>query len=643
MAANPRARSAMLRAAERGRWPREPPARPVLGPTPRSRASPSDPRGAHVLAPSRRANPRPARTPTASPASGRGASRHPVGSASFSAFLVAGAWSLGVVALTPCVANTTYRLDDVEQQQRAAAGAGAATRCRRRQHAVLSAPALADGPADHGMVLPDADAVVPLPGGGAARPRTPDDGLEAAGDPPRAPPDGDARADAAGAGAAIVVRLAFLQVGDTASRRDGRCSNAFARSTLPAQRGEILDRFGSRSRSRVTATDIYADPTLVEDPRPRGGRRSRDSCRIEQQGREQRARVRGHLRLPRCDRSTWTRPSDSRPSSSPASGSSRRHSGTTRRARSLRRCWGSSTSTARARRPRDRVPDSAGGHGGGADGRAVRRRPADLERADTRTEPVPGHHRGHHDRPPAAVHGPDRPRARGAGQRRARRDRGRDGPAHRGHPTRWRPTLVRPERSRRVRRQDAMRNRAVTDVFEPGSVNKIITAAAALETGAVSLEQRFRCPSSMQVGPFTIHDSHVHPIETMTLGRHHRRVQQHRRGTRRQRGRQRPAGRLPGAVRVRSADGRSASPARPPGVLLPASQWDEVIRATVSYGQGISVTPMQMATVYATIANDGALGAAAAGAGASKVRTARSASAGAARPARREPRPRPIC
>ena len=46
-------------------------------------------------------------------------------------------------------------------------------------------------------------------------------------------------------------------------------------------------------------------------------------------------------------------------------------------------------------------------------------------------------------------------------------------------------------------------------------------------------------------------------------------------------------------------------PGEASGVLLPASQWDEVIRATVSYGQGISVTPMQMADVYATIANGG--------------------------------------
>ncbi len=45
------------------------------------------------------------------------------------------------------------------------------------------------------------------------------------------------------------------------------------------------------------------------------------------------------------------------------------------------------------------------------------------------------------------------------------------------------------------RRSAAVAQPAVTDTFEPGSVNKIITAAAALETGAVSPTQTFHVPS----------------------------------------------------------------------------------------------------------------------------------------------------
>ena len=49
-------------------------------------------------------------------------------------------------------------------------------------------------------------------------------------------------------------------------------------------------------------------------------------------------------------------------------------------------------------------------------------------------------------------------------------------------------------------------------------MNKVITAAAAIESGAVSITQRFQVPASMQVDEYTIHDSHAHPVETMTLG-----------------------------------------------------------------------------------------------------------------------------
>ncbi|HJR98060.1 MAG TPA: penicillin-binding protein 2 [Actinomycetota bacterium] len=151
---------------------------------------------------------------------------------------------------------------------------------------------------------------------------------------------------------------------------------------------------------------------------------------------------------------------------------------------------------------------------------------------------------------------------------------------------------------------EAMRNRAVTDAFEPGSVNKIITAAAALETGAVSLQRRFAVPASMEVGPFTIRDSHVHPVESMTIGDII--TESSNIG----------AALIAEQVGSETLDsfmrkfgyGRATGigfPGEASGVLLPGDRWDEVIRATVSYGQGISVTPMQLANVYATIANDG--------------------------------------
>jgi len=151
---------------------------------------------------------------------------------------------------------------------------------------------------------------------------------------------------------------------------------------------------------------------------------------------------------------------------------------------------------------------------------------------------------------------------------------------------------------------ESMRNRAVTDAFEPGSVNKIITAAAAIETGSVSLSQRFQVPSSMKVGPFTIRDSHEHPVESMTIGD----IITQSSNIGAALIAEQVGSETLGSYMEDFGYGRPTGvgfPGEASGAMLPGDQWDEVIRATVSYGQGISVTPLQMANVYSTIANGG--------------------------------------
>nr|MBA2608432.1 hypothetical protein [Actinomycetota bacterium] len=59
--------------------------------------------------------------------------------------------------------------------------------------------------------------------------------------------------------------------------------------------------------------------------------------------------------------------------------------------------------------------------------------------------------------------------------------------------------------------EPSARNTAVTDVFEPGSVNKLITMAGALEDGAVSVGDRMLVPDRLKVGNhvFSDHDPHA--------------------------------------------------------------------------------------------------------------------------------------
>jgi cell division protein FtsI (penicillin-binding protein 3) len=150
--------------------------------------------------------------------------------------------------------------------------------------------------------------------------------------------------------------------------------------------------------------------------------------------------------------------------------------------------------------------------------------------------------------------------------------------------------------------QDRM-NRAVTSTWEPGSVNKVITAAAALETGAASPTQRFHVPWTRTIGGFTIHDAEPHPVERMTIGdiiAHSSNI-----------------GASMLADRVGNA-GLQQYFARfgygePTGVgfpgeargIMPTGEWEDITRATISFGAGVAVTPLQMATVYATVANGG--------------------------------------
>jgi len=149
------------------------------------------------------------------------------------------------------------------------------------------------------------------------------------------------------------------------------------------------------------------------------------------------------------------------------------------------------------------------------------------------------------------------------------------------------------------------RNRAVTDPFEPGSTFKVIMAAAALEEGVARPTDRFYCENgSIKVATATIHDwkkygwltftevlqnsSNVGSIKIgMALGkeRYYKYITGFGFGT--------PAGvGLSGESR---------------GQLRPPSQWSGLSLATMSIGQEISVTSIQMVAAFAAIANGGRL------------------------------------
>lgn len=154
-------------------------------------------------------------------------------------------------------------------------------------------------------------------------------------------------------------------------------------------------------------------------------------------------------------------------------------------------------------------------------------------------------------------------------------------------------------------RSDTIRDRAVTDLYEPGSTLKPFTIAAALESGKYSPDTLIdTTPGRLQIGGKTIHDTHNYGVLTVA------RVIEKSSNV----GASKIALSLPGEalwnmLRRVGFDELTGShlPGEVSGLLNPPSTWVPIDQATVSYGYGISVTLMQLARAYAVLANGGEL------------------------------------
>ncbi|SEG83895.1 cell division protein FtsI (penicillin-binding protein 3) [Nonomuraea solani] len=147
-------------------------------------------------------------------------------------------------------------------------------------------------------------------------------------------------------------------------------------------------------------------------------------------------------------------------------------------------------------------------------------------------------------------------------------------------------------------------NKAAADVFEPGSTNKVITAAAALEAKAVTPDTVYQVPDNIRCADQVLRDAHAHKVESMTFRQ--AMAQSSNVATvmaAREIGSQRLHTMLK-AFGFGSAPGGGV-PGAEAGLLPDYKKWSGSQNCTVAYGQGVSVTALQMASVYQTIANGG--------------------------------------
>ena len=148
------------------------------------------------------------------------------------------------------------------------------------------------------------------------------------------------------------------------------------------------------------------------------------------------------------------------------------------------------------------------------------------------------------------------------------------------------------------------RNRAVADAFEPGSIMKVITVASAIERG-MSATTIINCENgNYRVGKSVIHDTHPHdyltPGQIMKVSSNI------------------------GAAKIAQDIGPKAMhyylkafgfgtktgincPAESSGVILPLNRWTSIDAMAMSFGQGMSVTALQLISAVSTIANGGKL------------------------------------
>lgn len=155
---------------------------------------------------------------------------------------------------------------------------------------------------------------------------------------------------------------------------------------------------------------------------------------------------------------------------------------------------------------------------------------------------------------------------------------------------------------------NASRNMAFLDVYEPGSIMKVFTAAAALEEKAIELDTEF----DLEGGDWALDDAEgnvIHDISKLVSGNV---------GTILKKssniGATKIAFRL-GAQKLEQylrnfgfgATTKSGVPGEAKGILRPSDQWVPVELANVSFGQGMAATGIQLAMALGAVANGGKL------------------------------------
>jgi len=157
---------------------------------------------------------------------------------------------------------------------------------------------------------------------------------------------------------------------------------------------------------------------------------------------------------------------------------------------------------------------------------------------------------------------------------------------------------------------DSLRDRAVEDAYEPGSVFKLVTAAAALDSGKVMPQDRFPARDRLKVGGYTINNAEDGFLAGSSSTENLDEIieKSHNVGAA-------EVGMRIGAQTMDEALKRFGfgTPTEiglvgeSPGIVPALASWSDTTLPTIAFGQGISTTPIAIARAYCAIANGGIL------------------------------------
>lgn len=152
----------------------------------------------------------------------------------------------------------------------------------------------------------------------------------------------------------------------------------------------------------------------------------------------------------------------------------------------------------------------------------------------------------------------------------------------------------------------AIRNKPITDAYEPGSTAKCLTASAVIERGLYTPKSKFSLPSTIRVGDRTIHESHGRAAVRWSLTK----IVTNSSNV--------------GTVKLGLKLGKKGLydsfasfgltektgvdfPGEAKGWLPPVESWSASSIGNIPFGQGVSVTPLQLVRAVGAIANEGEL------------------------------------